>query len=779
MIKMRKMKVLDAPFVEYDKQCTKCTLHYSATPSKDIIGSSNVCHLIANPIQLTHIEDIISEEDGVLYSTRCRAQAWDAPDIRVCRQYLGGIENYRTCFVWGEDAWFTVFGNRCQYAYGSVFVWKDTLCVFLPAASEMPNKFFKRLATRILARDFSKRRSPSPKLVGTKAKAACEAIASASYVCFDVETEGYRYQTSESTFRAVCVAVDCIIDGEIQSFIVHKPKAVLSVLGAITDYGVAGGHLIAHNASFDVSCLREFFEFDHIPHLHDTMVIIKLLNNDISGTLQSMCAMLGYVQHKDEVEETIQSIIASLRSVNYEGLDPEIKKNPKAFLYGWVPKDILLPYCSADSYRTLLGFQKMMKQVETRKLSALYRDLIQPATSLIEQINNKGILTRGREFWGKASEAALLDAADKKTTILEEYGVNPESPRQLYNTLQAMNFDYELEGTSRSELQQIQHPIAQGVLDFRYVKKMSNYLRELSERCTVDGYIYPTFWLSVARTGRLSCSHPNMQNIPKPDEDDGYGTLIRSGFVAPKGYVIVDFDYEQVELRVMAYLSNDEVAMREVEAGSYHMFTARALAPILWGIKPSEVTEEEHKKKAKTANFAWLYGASDATQAARFGCSVAVARAARKAVFGKFKGVDKWNKEVVEETKRLGYTYTNFHGQRGRIRNVYGILSTDRYERSKAERIARNTRIQGTASDICLYAGIKMQELIRTGSFGKKARVCWLIHDNIGCLIHESKLNQFLPLAGEILLGASGGSIPLKYSTEVGHSWDKMEKYEK
>ncbi|MEO0250320.1 MAG: DNA polymerase I, partial [candidate division WOR-3 bacterium] len=302
------------------------------------------------------------------------------------------------------------------------------------------------------------------------------------------------------------------------------------------------------------------------------------------------------------------------------------------------------------------------------------------------------------------------------------------------------------------------------ILEYRQVAKLkSTYVDALPALINpATGRIHTSFNQTGTATGRLSSSEPNLQNIPIRSE---LGRLIRSAFVPEKGNLLISADYSQVELRILAHLSGDEVLISAFRAGEdIHERTAREV-----------FTEEELKdraecrRRAKVINFGIIYGLSAFGLAQTLGISKEAAQSFIDAYFNRYRGVRAWLDRTIEETRRTGYTRTLF----GRIRPIPDIQSKDFNLRSFAERTAVNSPIQGTAADIIKIAMIRVYRSLRESKLS--AKILLQVHDELVLEAPETEVEKVGNLVREEMEKAATLKVPLKVEVNVADNWMDMK----
>ncbi|MCK4803404.1 MAG: DNA polymerase I, partial [Spirochaetes bacterium] len=306
------------------------------------------------------------------------------------------------------------------------------------------------------------------------------------------------------------------------------------------------------------------------------------------------------------------------------------------------------------------------------------------------------------------------------------------------------------------------HEIAQLLLRYRMLTKLkSTYIDSLPSLVNQrTGRIHTSFNQTVATTGRLSSSKPNLQNIPIREKE---GKAIRRAFIPEDGWHLVSADYSQIELRILASLSSDETLIRTFRNdGDIHTETAS----LLFGVDPEEVREYQ-RQASKTINFSIIYGISPFGLSKRLGISRKEAARFIEMYFARYSGVKRYFESVVEKVKEKGYVETLL----GRRRYVPDIHSQNRNIFEAARRIAINTPIQGTAADLIKKAMVTIDEELN--KLGFKSRMIIQVHDE---LLFESPDNEYralIKMVKEKMENALVFNVPLRVNISVGDNWEE------
>ena len=304
------------------------------------------------------------------------------------------------------------------------------------------------------------------------------------------------------------------------------------------------------------------------------------------------------------------------------------------------------------------------------------------------------------------------------------------------------------------------HPIIDDILDYRQVTKLkSTYVDGLLKVAGEDGRIHTEFRQTGTATGRLSSAEPNLQNIPIRTE---MGRELRRFFI-PKNenYVLIDADYSQIELRLLAHISDDE-AMRDAFVSGADIHTSTAAT--VFGVAPENVTLEM-RKKAKAINFGILYGMGDFSLSQDLHISRAEAKEYIANYLHSYPNVDRYLKDIVKQAHEQGYVTTLF----GRRRYIPELAASNKMQKAAGERIAMNSPIQGTAADIIKLAMIHVHRKLAQSTLD--ARLILQVHDELLIEVRRDQAEQALDLLREEMEHAVTLTVPLDVGTAMGENW--------
>ena len=303
------------------------------------------------------------------------------------------------------------------------------------------------------------------------------------------------------------------------------------------------------------------------------------------------------------------------------------------------------------------------------------------------------------------------------------------------------------------------HPIIDMVLEYRELTKLkSTYADGLLKVIAPDGRIHTSFQMTVTATGRLSSTEPNLQNIPVRKE---LGAGIRKMFVAGPGLELVDADYSQIELRLLAHISGDEkLRAAFINGEDIH----RSTASQVFGVPFDQVTPLQ-RSRAKAVNFGIVYGISAFSLAQDIGVYTSEAKAYMDAYLEKYSGVHRYMKEIVEKAREDGYVATLF----GRRRYLPELKSSNFNMRSFGERVALNMPIQGKAADLIKLAMVNVHRRLKAE--GLKARLILQVHDELIAECPEDEAERVKEILSKEMENAVQYSVPLTADAHIGRSW--------
>ncbi len=395
--------------------------------------------------------------------------------------------------------------------------------------------------------------------------------------------------------------------------------------------------------------------------------------------------------------------------------------------------DVELPLCPVLARMEQAGF------LVDRK--ALY-DFGESLTSSIEQLQ--------QSIWALAGEPFNIQSPKQLGSVLFERLMLPAGKKTKTGW-----------STNAAVLDKLRgkHPIIEQILDYRTLTKLkSTYADGLLKEISADGRIHTNFQMTVTATGRLSSTEPNLQNIPVRRE---LGAQIRKMFVASPGRVLVDADYSQIELRLLAHIANDETMIAAFRSGEdIHAVTASQV----FGVPLAEVTPLQ-RSHAKAVNFGIVYGISAFSLAQDIGVFQSEAKAYMDSYFAKYHGVRAYMTRVVEQAKADGYVTTLF----GRRRDLPELKSSNFNLRSFGERVALNMPIQGTAADIIKAAMVRVDARMRAEHL--QARLLLQVHDELIVECPAEEAETVKAILVDEMEHVVDYRVPLLVDAKIGASW--------
>ena len=567
----------------------------------------------------------------------------------------------------------------------------------------------------------------------------------------------FREVSAEEICRAAIVSGCCAIvpDGK-DSLAVAVPDGKDSLAVAVQD----GKEMMV--AKGDRMLFRECLDN---PDLKVYCCDIKewLKDNCIAGTLMD-CSLMDYVNNPEK-SHRFDSLVSSLLGVE---LKPK-EANPTLFGEDESEEDDgkgALLACAA----TLQLGRLLETELARQGLSDVYLKIEEPLIRVLAKMEKDGVkmdLDSLRSFAAGLREE-VQQREEKIRAMAGNPNLNISSPKQiaalLYDELQLLQRKKKgNDSTDEETLLSIEdrHPIVREILEFRAAKKLlSTYIEPFPGYISrSDGKIHTCFNQALTATGRLSSSNPNLQNIPIRSER---GKEIRKAFVPSReGGVIMSADYSQIELRIMAHLSQDR---HLIEAFNSGLDVHKATAAKIFGIDSSEVSAEQ-RRIAKTANFGIMYGISAFGLSQRLSCSRAEAKQIIDDYFESFPAIRSFIEDTLTAARENGYVETIF----GRRRFVPDVNSRNGTVRALAERNAVNAPIQGTSADIIKMAMAGVDR--RLSEAGLKSRMVLQIHDELLFDALEEEIDTLKAIVVEEMENVVRLSVPLTVECDYGKNW--------
>ena len=602
-----------------------------------------------------------------------------------------------------------------------------------------------------------------------------DTLNSAETIAFDTETTGIDQMTAE------LVGIALAVDGERGYYIPVNHRAGNGA-GQSSMFGEPVGDQlpldeviaelrpplenpaiakVAHNAIYDLIILQRY-GIDVAPIDFDTL-LAEWLSNPISKFLK------------------LKTLVAHTLDVQMTEIDELLGKGKDQKTMSQIDIELAAPYAAADASMTWRLVQPLRDKLQVEGVDRLYQELELPLIPIISQMQRKGVAL-DVDFLHAMSDQQRARLAELQSQIFELGGgkFNINSPKQLNEVLFG-RLGLPTEGLNRTKLgfstdtntlQKLrrEHEIIELIEGFRELSKLkSTYVDALPTLVNPrTGRLHTSYNQTGAATGRFSSSNPNLQNIPNRTE---MGRQVRRAFVAPPGYGFLAVDYNQIELRVMAHISEDETLIAAFQQG---LDIHRATAAAVFGIGLDEVSDEQ-RDFAKRVNFGLCYGQGAFGLASQTGLTRSEAQSFIDTYFSQMPGVKRYIDETRASVWEQGYTETLY----GRRRS-YPQIKTGRRSRGAGneERAAINMPIQGTAADILKQSMIDLDGRLREA--GCDAAMILQVHDELVLEVREDELAAVGPLVVETMEAAlpDGNAlrVPLKAKASWGGNWRDMHE---
>lgn len=523
---------------------------------------------------------------------------------------------------------------------------------------------------------------------------------------------------------------------------------------------------------------EELSEFDITNEVANLLKSHCLVANDLKSQLDffenvtpknsfdtNLAAYVINPVQKSFYEEDIADVYADVTMYPYS---QTFGKASLEAAYSEKEKELILyaSYCALVNVR---AYSVLVKELKRIKSYHLFEEIEMPLLFTLYDMEKQGILVE-REALHEYGQKLGERIRELEQEIYERAGekFNINSPKQLGVILfEKMKMPYGKKtktgySTSAEVLEKLrfEDPIIELILEYRQLAKLkSTYADGLDTYINEkDGRIHTTFNQNITATGRLSSTEPNLQNIPIRME---LGRQIRKVFVPEDGFIFLDADYSQIELRVLAHMSGDE---RLIEAYRENADIHRTTAALVFHTPYEDVTELQ-RRNAKAVNFGIVYGISGFGLSRDLNISKKQAEAYINDYFATYPGVKEFMDELVAEGKSKGYVTSLF----GRRRPIPELSSKNFMQRQFGERIAMNSPIQGTAADIIKIAMIRVGNRLKEGNY--RSRLILQIHDELLIETHQSEIADVTKLLEEEMVHACELAVPLIAEVKQGASW--------
>jgi len=421
-----------------------------------------------------------------------------------------------------------------------------------------------------------------------------------------------------------------------------------------------------------------------------------------------------------------------------------------------------------EVYIYFKSFENIINRLKTENMYELYMDMEIPLAFALNEMENEGVLVNRsalKEYGTMLGQKIDIVREHIYKEIGEEFNIN--SPKQLgeilFDKLKIPGVKKTKTGysTSADVLNKLatDYPIVNEILEYRQLTKLkSTYADGLDNFISEDGRIHGTFNQTITATGRISSTDPNLQNIPIRME---IGKRMRQVFVPKENHKFIDADYSQIELRILAHMSEDA---NLIEAYNSEQDIHRITASKVFKTPFEQVTEQQ-RSNAKAVNFGIVYGISSFGLSQDLSISRKEADMYIKQYFETYGGVKKFLDAMVDDAKKKGYVTTLY----GRKRPIPELSSSNFMQRSFGERIAMNSPIQGTAADIMKIAMIKVAKALRDGNFN--SRIVLQVHDELLIEAPNNEVEEVMKLVKTEMENAADLSVKLNVGINFGNDW--------
>ncbi len=512
---------------------------------------------------------------------------------------------------------------------------------------------------------------------------------------------------------------------------------------------------IGHNLKFDYAVLAHY-GFEISGTLFDTMIASYILNSSHRQHGLDALAFVEFGYQMQPIEELIG-------------------KGKQQITLEQVPLEQVSWYACEDVDYTWRLYQKFNPELTKQKLEKLFLEIEMPLLPVLAKMERIGVKIDGALLYEMSTSIGKQLTRLKKEIYIHagsEFNIN--SPAQLKEilftklALSQAGISKTKTGisTAASELEKMRglHPIIECIFEYRELNKLkSTYLDSLPKLISsYDNRLHTTYNQTIAATGRLSSTNPNLQNIPIRTE---IGGQIRQAFVAPKGYKIIKADYSQFELRIVASLAHDEKMIEAFKTGiDIHIQTAAAIH----GIAIEEVSKEQ-RRQAKEINFGVIYGMGAWGLSQRTGITPKEAQEFIDKYFATYHGIKKYLEQTLEQARIKGYVETVF----GRRRLLPEINSSMAQARAGAERMAVNMPIQGTQADLIKIAMINLHKQLP--QISPDTKMLLQVHDELVFEVPEKEVDALGKEIKKIMTAVGSLEVPIVVEVYSGDNWGETE----
>jgi len=591
--------------------------------------------------------------------------------------------------------------------------------------------------------------------------ALVETLNNAEQIVWDVETTGIDQMSVE------LVGIALAVDEETGYYV---PVGHKDALGEQIEIGFVLDALeapltnpdipkYAHNAVYDLIVMQRY-GIDVTPVAFDSM-IAEWVRDPISKFL----GLKNFARQELNIHMTdIEELIGS---------------GKKQRTMAQVAISHAAKYAAADGVVTLKAVKYLQEELKKLEAEKLYHEVDMPMIPVVADMQRTGVVLDVDYLAGMSTRLdKIITDLENEIYDLSGQNFNINSPKQLSEVL----FDEDKLGlstegisktsqgfsTAQATLDKLRniHPVIDKISEYRELSKLNGtYVDALPELVNPKtGRVHTSYNQTGTSTGRFSSSNPNLQNIPIRTE---IGREVRRAFIAPEGYKLLAVDYSQIELRIMAHISQDKTLMQAFEEGQdIH----RATAAVVFDIEPDDVTYEQ-RSFAKTVNFGLMYGMNEYGLANRTDLTLAESRQFRDTYFERIPGVKKYIDSTERQAIEEGYVETLL-GRKRWFRHLQDGKTSGQRVRGEL-RVAINMPIQGTAADILKMAMIQLHKKLNQSDL--RAKMILQVHDEIVLEVPDDEIEETTKLVVETMQNAYDLSVPLVANAEVGQNWRDME----
>jgi len=500
--------------------------------------------------------------------------------------------------------------------------------------------------------------------------------------------------------------------------------------------------------------------------------VLANYNIEIQG-IKHDSMLESYVFNSTATKHNMDDLAKKYLNVDTIHYEDVAGKGAKQICFSEVNLDIAGPYAAEDADITLRLHQTLSSRLKDQPLlQKLYEEIEVPLISVLSRIERNGVLIDSAMLDQQSLElASHISSIELHAHDLAGQIFNLGSPKQIQEILYEQQNLPVLKktpkgqpSTAESVLQElaIEYPLPKLILEYRSMSKLkSTYTEKLPQQVNdKTGRVHTSYHQAVAATGRLSCSDPNLQNIPIRSPE---GRKIRQAFIAPEGYKLIAADYSQIELRIMAHLSADESLLTAFSNGvDIHSATAAEVFDVSVDLVTTDL-----RRSAKAINFGLIYGMSAFGLAQQLGLSRKQAQSYIDLYFARYPGVKNYMDNIRLQAKEQGYVETLF----GRRLYLPEIHSRNAARRQYAERTAINAPMQGTAADIIKIAMLNCHQWLQDNQSTNK--MIMQVHDELVFEVEEEKVDSFSDAIRDIMCSAAQLDVPLIVDIGAGNNWDE------